>query len=106
MARARNTVPLHQVRPARRRARVPVAPAEPAAPAFEAGHFLALVRRHDWPPSFEPMFVAGREAEQSEIARINRERRVANGDPGTILGLSQRSDELIRQRLTTMRAFR
>ena len=94
----------HILRPARRR-RATV-PTMPAAQAFEAGHFLALVRRHDWPPRFEPMFVAGREAEQSEIARINRERRVANGDPGTILRLSQRSDELIRQRLTTMRAGR
>jgi hypothetical protein len=96
---------LHVPRPGPRRARVAVPVAEPA-PQYPAGHFTALVRRHDWPPSFEPMYQRTREVEQSEISRINRERRVALGDTGTIVGLTDRADELIRQRLVAQRAVR
>ena len=106
MAKARKTVPLHQARPARRRARVPSVAAEPAAPVYEAGHFLALVRRHNWPPNYEPQMQRTREVEQSEISRINRERRQALGDTGTIVGLTQRADDLIRQRVMSQRVVR
>jgi hypothetical protein len=104
MATSRKTVPLHHVRPARRRARVPLV--EPAAPVYEAGHFTALVRRHNWPPRFEPQMQRTREVEQSEISRINRERRQALGDTGTIVGLTQRADDLIRQRVMSQRVVR
>lgn len=109
--------PMHMPRPGPRRARnVPAAPAAkaakaapvrpPQAPAYAAGHFTALVRRHDWPPRFEPMYQRTREVEQSEISRINRERRVALGDTGTIVGLTSKADEMIRQRLVSARAVR
>jgi hypothetical protein len=28
---------------------------EPVSPAYPPGYFTELIRRHDWPPSFEPM---------------------------------------------------
>ena len=98
--------PLHLARPAARRRAVPVVPPEPAGPSYEPGHFLALIRRHDWPPSFESQFQRTREVEQSELARINRERLVARGITGTIVGLTQRADDMILQRLTQGRALR
>jgi hypothetical protein len=97
---------LHVPRPGPRRARVAVPVAEPEPPQYPAGHFTALMRRHDWPPRFEPMYQRTREVVQSEISRINRERRVAMGDTGTIVGLTDRADELIRQRLVAQRAVR
>jgi hypothetical protein len=102
-------VPMHLARPAGRRAVVPAKaaePAAPAAPAYAPGHFLALVRRHDWPPCFEPQLRVTREVEQSEISRINRERRMAQGETGTIVGLSARADALAQQRLTTNKVMR
>jgi hypothetical protein len=68
-------------------------------PDYAPGHFMALVRRHNWPPRFDPQFQRTRELEQSEISRTNRERRLVLGDTGTIVGLSQRSDERLRQLL-------
>jgi hypothetical protein len=94
---------MHLLRPARRGKNVP---AEPARSPYAGGHFTALLRRHQWPPCFEPQFKSTREVEQSEISRINRERRVALGDTGTILGLSDRSDEMIRKRRIAQRAVR
>lgn len=73
---------------------------------YAPGHFTALVRAHNWPPRFEPQFRSTREVQQSEISRINRERRMALGDTGTIVGMSKRSDELIQQRLLAARAVR
>ena len=98
--------PMHVPRPGHRRARAAAVPVSPVA-QFNPGHFTALIRAHDWPPSFQPQYQRTREVEQSEWSRINREIRVANGDPGTIVGLTKRADELIRQRLvTTQRAVR
>ena len=53
----------------------------------------------DWPPLFVPQFKRTREFEQSELSRINRAARVAQGDTGTIVGLSTRADKLISQRM-------
>lgn len=96
-------VPMHKLRPNRRQVRrantVPVSVTQPAAPSYPAGHFLALVRRYDWSPRFAPQLKSTREVEQSESARINRERRQAMGDTGTIVGLTRRADALIEQRL-------
>jgi hypothetical protein len=66
---------------------------------YPKGHFSALIRAHNWPPMFEPQWQRTREVQQSETARINRERRVALGDPGTIVGLSAKSEaeQLLRR---------
>lgn len=83
------------------RAVVPV-----AVPAFQAGHFTELVRRHDWPPRFEPQMQRTRELEQSELSRINREKRVALGDHGTIVGLSAKAEaERLLRRLSAPKAL-
>lgn len=68
------------------------------ASPYAAGHFTALIRRYDWPPSFVPQAPRTRELEMSEISRANRERRVAMGDTGTMLGVSRRADERIALR--------
>lgn len=81
-------------------------PSQPAAREFPANYFTALIRLHDWPPLFCAQFQRTREVEQSEISRINREKRVALGDTGTILGLTQRADELIHKRMLSKRAIR
>lgn len=85
----------HILRPAARARRsfVPV----PAAPAYPPGHFTALLRRHDWPPRFEPQMPVRNMPDWSALSTANREKRVAMGDPGTIVGLSQRGDEVRRQ---------
>jgi hypothetical protein len=70
-----------------------------SAPAYEPGHFTALVRRHDWPPRFQSRLPLVSAPDWSAISTANRERRVAQGDPGTIVGLTQKADEMIRQRL-------
>ena len=93
----------HRVRKRPSRAAQPVAM---ALPTYAPGHFTALIRAHNWPPRFSPQYQRTREVEQSELSRINRERRVALGDSGTIVGLSIRSDELIRQRVVAQRAVR
>lgn len=81
--------------------------ARPAAPAaYAPGHFTELVRLHNWPPTFEPQLRRTREVEQSESSRVNREARVAQGDTGTIVGLTQRADALMHQRLVAARAVR
>lgn len=93
----------HIVRPARRRARA--ANVTPEAPAYAEGHFTELLRKPSkaspcgWPPRFEPRLERTREVEQSEISRINREKRVEMGDTGTIVGLSKVGEaaRLLRQ---------
>jgi len=69
---------------------------------FAPGHFLALVRKHDWPPGFESQVDARCRPDYSAISTANRERRVALGDTGTIVGLTQRADEMMRQRMLTV----
>ena len=59
---------------------------EPACADYAPGHFTSAVRRHNWPPMFAPQYQRTREVEQSELSRINRERRVAMGDTGTLVG--------------------
>lgn len=67
--------------------------------AYAPGHFTELIRAHNFPPCFEPQYQRTREVEQSEIARLNREARQAQGEIGTIVGLTRRADELISQRM-------
>lgn len=85
---------MSRIRPSRAKPRELV-----ARTGYAPGHFMALARAHNWPPRFVAQLKSTRELEQSRISRENRERRQAAGDPGTIVGLSQRSDELIQQRL-------
>ena len=88
---------------ARRRAAPARACPDAAAPGqaghFAPGHFLALVRKHDWPPSFQSQLDTRCRPDWSAISTANRERRVALGDTGTIVGLTQRADEMMRQRM-------
>lgn len=102
--------PAHVLRPAPRRPRavdVPVSLAQ-----YPTGYFMALARApskanpHGWPPRFEPQYQRTREVEQSESSRINREKQMALGNTGTIVGLTARADDLMAQRLTAPKAFR
>jgi hypothetical protein len=77
-----------------------------AAPSFEPGHFLELVRRHNWPPRFVPQMPVSRTPNWSAISTANRERRQAHGDTGTIVGLTQRADDLMLQRVLAHKARR
>ena len=95
--------PLHLARPGHRRARAAAAPVSLAAP-YEAGHFTELIRRHDWPPRWQAQYQRTREVEQSEICRANRERQVALGNTGTIVGLSLKSDAALLARQVVMSA--
>lgn len=92
----------HIARPTRRRKPAPAAPAQPYPP----GHFTELIRRHNWPPRFEPQYQRTREVEMSESSRIHREAQMALGNTGTIVGLTARADDLMLQRLTAARAVR
>jgi hypothetical protein len=74
----------------------PKAPPPAPSPDYEPGRFTALMRRHNWPPMFEPKFVVTRDAEVSAIARDARERMQAQGHTGTIAGLSDKSTERLR----------
>lgn len=84
-------------RPAPRRQARDVVPPEPSA-SYHPGHFTALVRLHNWPPDWRPQLQRTREVECSEFSRINREKQVALGNTGTIVGLSVKStvDRLLR----------
>lgn len=103
----------HVPRPA---GRVPRPAAQgPVLPVCPKGFFMALAsspsKAHPlgWPPRFAPQMQRTREVEQSELSRINREAQVAQvalGKTGTIVGLSQRADDLIRQRVVAKRAVR
>lgn len=75
-----------------------------AAPQFKPGYFVELMRRHNWPPMFEPRMPQTRTPDWSAISTANRERLQAQGHTGTIVGLTQRADALIAQRLATRRA--
>jgi hypothetical protein len=61
----------HEVRPADATARAVVSQRKRAAAAqapavqYPAGHFLALVREHNWPPRFEPRIEWGGPAKRS-----------------------------------------
>ena len=68
------------------------------------GHFTALIRRHNWPPMFEPRMPLRSAPDWSAISTANRERLQAQGHTGTIVGLTHRADALIAQRLATRRA--
>ena len=74
-------------------------PPQAAPTVYAPGHFTELVRLYNWPPMFEPQLRRTREVEQSELSRINREARVAQGDTGTIVGLTLRADALMMQRM-------
>jgi hypothetical protein len=102
---------MHMPRPAPRRARLVVPVPQPAV-EYPAGHFMALARApskvspEGWPPRFESQYQRTREVEQSEISRINREKQVALGNTGTIVGMTDKADEMIRLRMTAQRAVR
>lgn len=72
-------------------------PSEPPAPARPPGYYTALMRRWNWPPRFESRMPAPQRVDMSAISRENRERRVAAGDSGSIIGVSARADALIKQ---------
>lgn len=60
------------------------------------GYYTALVRKHNWPPAFEPSTDWGKNiVAASRVAMTARAARVAAGDCGTIVGLSKRSDRLL-----------
>ncbi len=77
----------HLVRPAARR---PKAAAPAPTSAFKPGHFTELIRLHNWPPRFESRLPASSGPDWSAISTENREKRVAMGDTGTIVGLSRK----------------
>lgn len=62
----RSARPAHMVRPAKR-VRAATASQEPAE--YAPGYFTHLIRRHDWPPRFEPQMQAERKNEAGETAR-------------------------------------
>ena len=92
----RITLPLHRHRSGghqvRRAKDVPVPDGQPAEREYPPGHFLALVRLHNWPPRFEPQYQRTREFELSLISRQVRESLQARGITGTILGLTPKAD--------------
>ena len=73
-------------------------PPQSAAQAYEPGYFTALMLRHDWPPRFAPVLDHRVVPNWSAIATAKRALRVAMGDTGTIVGLSQRADDMMRMR--------
>ena len=72
-------------------------PSEPPVPARPPGFYTELMRRWNWPPRFESRMPAPQRVDMSAISRENRERRVAAGDSGSIIGVSARADALIKQ---------
>jgi hypothetical protein len=70
----------------------------PEEPQYAPGHFTALIRAHDWPPRWQPLLKWAPKADLSAISSRNREQRLARGESGTIVNLSARSKELLRQR--------
>ena len=70
------TKPAHILRPADRRPK----PAKAAAPAVYApGWFTELIRRHRWPPRFEPQCSLVSDADIRQRATDARMRIVAEG---------------------------
>ena len=61
--------------------------------SYPKGHFTEMIRKHRWPPMFEPQLGNPVEAWRSEIARANREARVEKGDFGTIRGLTKKATD-------------
>ena len=56
------------------------------------GYYTALIRKHDWPPAFEPSTDWGRSGgAASRMAMTARAARVAAGACGTVVGLSKRA---------------
>lgn len=74
---APRTAPAHVVRPARRAHRKAEV-VEVAHPGYEPGHFLALVKLHDWPPHFEPRMREMTAGERSKAAASARGREIAS----------------------------
>ena len=62
-----------------------------------AGYFLELVLRHNWPPSFTSRMPPPQRVDQSALSTAARERQVAQGITGSILGVSAKADALIKQ---------
>lgn len=60
---------------------------------FPVGYFLGLVRKHNWPPMFEPSDTWGsNEVAHSESATRGRQKQLDNGYTGSIQGMSKASD--------------
>jgi hypothetical protein len=79
----------------------PPVPTGPPRPWQKPGFTFAI----GWPPGFVPQLQRTRELAQSQLARSNREARLAKGDTGTILGLSPKSDaDLLLRRVRAARA--
>ena len=63
---------------------------------YKPGHFLELVRRHDWPPQFEPRiqserYSTGQTASEQATASLERGRAAGYAwGSGTIPGLGRR----------------
>lgn len=58
------------------------------------GYWTELILLHNWPPMFEPRDDWGRnQVANSEQASEAREKQVALGRMGTIVGMSAKSDE-------------
>jgi hypothetical protein len=77
---SRRTAAAHVCRPAPRRARAMVAHHQ-AAPVYPPGYFLALVRKHDWPPRFESVadFSSQTDMLRTRSAQLGRAMAQAQG---------------------------
>lgn len=63
---------------------------------YAPGHFTALIRRHNWPPMWQPFYqFDGPEADRSAIASASREKLLSAGITGTIRGLSAKSEAMV-----------
>ena len=66
----------------------------PQPVAYPAGHFTALMRRHDWPPRFRPQYQADSDPDRSARSSATRDAILARGGwGGRIAGISVASDQ-------------
>jgi len=65
---------------------------EQASTEYAPGHFLALVKRHNWPPMFEARMSYSNAPDWSAISTTNRMAQVEKGNTGTLLGMGLAAD--------------